>query len=231
MAATPLAIAGPASGRPTSPMPPGARLAARHDLDLDLRHLVHAHDRVVVEVRFLDRAALDRDPLLERVADAENHRAFDLRGDVLRVHRDAGVDRAPHLVHLDLAGALVERHLRDLGDVAVPVVREERIGDAERPAVPLLAPARHLGDFLNDLVGIGVAQHRQPVLDRIFAGIGRELVDESLDGEHDVAGTDRAPEADIDAAIARGHSRAAGSGSGRSAGGRRSQQHRSRSSP
>src|SRR5262249_14653322 len=44
----------------------GWMVVGRHHLDEHLRHLVQARHVIVVEVRLLDRAVIDRDPLEER---------------------------------------------------------------------------------------------------------------------------------------------------------------------
>ena len=94
-------------------------VVGRDHLDMHLRHLVHARHAVVVEVRLLDGAVLDGDAFGQRQAEAVDDAAFGLRDDIVRLHRDAAVDRAPEVVHLDLAARAVERNFGDAGDLRV----------------------------------------------------------------------------------------------------------------
>ncbi len=63
-----------------SPTPPDL-LRARHDVHLDLRHLVHAQHRVVVEVRLLHAPVLEGELAVQRRAEAEGDAGLDLRRD------------------------------------------------------------------------------------------------------------------------------------------------------
>jgi len=70
-----------------------ARLLLAVDNDhLDLRHLVHAQDRVIVEIGLLDPAVLDGDPAIERGADAVHQSTLDLLADDVRIDRDPAID-------------------------------------------------------------------------------------------------------------------------------------------
>jgi hypothetical protein len=77
------------------------------------------------------------------MSQAPHDAAFGLRRQVSRLHRDAGVDRSPEIVHLDLAAGAIDR---DFGDA-----RGERIGlfvegDAEGGPVALALPIGHFSD-------------------------------------------------------------------------------------
>ena len=95
----------------------GRMVVGRDHLDMHDRHLVHARHAVVVEVRLLDHAVLDVDALDQGHAQPIDDAALGLRHHVIRLHRDAAVDGAPELMHLDLSAAAVDRHLGDAGDL------------------------------------------------------------------------------------------------------------------
>src|SRR5690606_12996554 len=81
-----------------------ARWRIGRDLvSLDLRHFVHAHEAVVVEVALLHAPGLDVDLAPERRGEAEKYRALDLRGDDARIDGPAAVECADDLLDLDLA--------------------------------------------------------------------------------------------------------------------------------
>ena len=100
-----LATAGAIDGAPGSPTPVGGS-ARRHDMHLDRRHLVDAQRRVVVEVRLLDDAVLERDRAVQRGGQAEADAAFHLRADDVGVDRDAAIDGADDAVDAEAAVAL-----------------------------------------------------------------------------------------------------------------------------
>src|SRR4051812_34320684 len=79
-----------------------------YHLDVHRRHLVHAWDAIVVEIRLLHHAVLDRDPLAQRNADAIDDAAFGLCHDIVRLHRNAAVDGAPEIVQVDLPTDAIE---------------------------------------------------------------------------------------------------------------------------
>src|SRR6266850_49074 len=143
----------------------GGFLGGRDDVHLDLRHLVHAHHRVVVEVRLLDHTVLEgngaRQRRREAIADARLH----LHSDDVRVYCDAAIDRADHA--LDVHPVLAARELDDL--------RHERIkrlmdGDPPRPVFrQRLAPARLLGgQFQYPQVARMLVQQITPQRERIL---------------------------------------------------------------
>src|SRR5262249_58227848 len=89
----------------------GWRVAGRDRLPLDVGNLRHPRRLVVGEIRLLHAAVLDDDLLAQHVAEAVDDAALGLRGDVARLHRDAGVDRHPDIVDLDPARCAVDRDL------------------------------------------------------------------------------------------------------------------------
>src|SRR5262249_56928635 len=76
-------------------------------------HLVHPEHLVVVEVRLHERAVGHGPALLERVADAEEQRALDLRTGAVGIHDDAAVHRAHDLFDLNLAARRIDARLDD----------------------------------------------------------------------------------------------------------------------
>src|SRR5690348_16937089 len=71
------------------------------------RHVAVARYNVVIEVGLLDRAILDTDALSQRQPDAVDDTALGLSDDVVRLYRNAAIDRAPDVVQLDLASAAI----------------------------------------------------------------------------------------------------------------------------
>src|SRR5512142_2366037 len=63
-------------GRDTRLAAARRRCLARHDVHLDLRHLVHPEQLIVVEVALLDATRLDGDLALERCRQAEDDAAL-----------------------------------------------------------------------------------------------------------------------------------------------------------
>src|ERR1700704_2108367 len=152
-----------------------------YHLDVHRRHLVHAWDAVVVEIRLFHHAVLDRDALAQRDADAIDDAAFGLRHDIVRLHRNAAVDCAPEIVQLDLPTGAIERHLGDTGDLRARIVD---IGEPERAAVTLAPPLRHLRYALDCFVGARrVLEQLKAERERIDAALARDLVDECLSRE------------------------------------------------
>src|SRR5262245_10733217 len=76
------------------------RLLARHDMHLDLGHLVHAQHLVVVKVRLLHLSVLERDLSVQRRGEAVDDRALDLALHDVGVDGHAAVDRGHHAVDL-----------------------------------------------------------------------------------------------------------------------------------
>ena len=92
---------------------------------LDHRRLCDPQQRVVVEVRLLDAALVERDLVVHarhRVDGATLH----LRPDLIGIDRDPAVDRTDELVDADIA---LRRH-RHLGDVRGVAAVRERHGNA-----------------------------------------------------------------------------------------------------
>ena len=95
-------------------------------------------------------------------------------------------------MHLDLAA--LDRHLGHLGEVGAVALHHR---DAQLvPGRQRFAPARFLDRQLQHTQILRLlGQQRAPVVDRVFAGGGRQLIDERLVGERIDAVRDRAPEA------------------------------------
>src|SRR5262249_31080710 len=91
------------------------RIVGRDDLHLDVGHVRHAGDLIVRVVRLQHATILDDDLLAQHVAEAVDDRALGLRRDIARLYSNPSVDRAPHVVHLDLAARAVDRHFGDTG--------------------------------------------------------------------------------------------------------------------
>ena len=86
-------------GSPTPPQKP----PDGDDDRLDRRHLVHAQHAIRVEVRLLDAAVLHRALAVERRRQSVGERAFDLRFDLLRIDRVAGIGRRDDAMDLEHA--------------------------------------------------------------------------------------------------------------------------------
>src|ERR1035437_2580651 len=96
---------------------PGWRVVGLAPIDFDLRHLPHAHQRVVMEVRLLDLAILQRD-FLRQVAHAFHDAA--LRHALSRVGVDdlaTYIPSSPDLMHRDLV-LRINAHVGNFGEVA-----------------------------------------------------------------------------------------------------------------
>src|ERR1039458_5566369 len=97
---------------------PARRLIARHDVHLDLRHLIHAEHLVIVEIPLLHAPLIDCDFAFERGRQPENDCALHLRLNRQRIHRPPAIHRANHVMHLHLAAFLVHRDFGHLRHVA-----------------------------------------------------------------------------------------------------------------
>jgi hypothetical protein len=101
----------PRRSRSAPPAPPPRWSARRrrprsrrgHQHGLHLRHVPHLHHRVGAEVVLLDAAVLQRALAEQRRRQAVGERAFDLRLDLLRVDRVAGIGGGDDAVDLQLA--------------------------------------------------------------------------------------------------------------------------------
>src|SRR5580765_190059 len=166
-------------------------------MHLDRRSLIHSQDAVVVKVRLLDPAILERHFTPQRGADAVHDAALDLRLDDLGVDDLAAVHRAYDPVHayISRAGHFDFGYLRQ---VAAPAAVEK--GNAT-PAAPWqwLAPSALLGREVQHGQGARrLAQHGTAERHRILRRRGGELVDEALDDEIIVGDAHAAPEAGIE---------------------------------
>src|SRR5262249_43553139 len=153
--------------------------------------------RVVVEVRLLDGAVLDRDAPLERRGQAEYDRAFDLRLHLVRIHDRAAVDRRDDAIYLD--HMILDGDFGDFGNN-----RAERLvhRDTLENTRMLSAPAGFLrGEIEHRQVARTVSQQPTPELIRIFFTGVRELVDEPFDDERILRVTDAAPEPERHAGV------------------------------
>src|SRR2546430_420304 len=173
-------------------------LRARHDMHLDLRHFAHAQHPVVVEVRLLHAAVLERDLAVQRRGEAVYDRALDLALDDVRVHRHAAIHRGDDPVHLRRA----VRTDRDLRDLRAPAAEGKYHRDAAvNPGGKRLAPARFFGGELERALAARLlAEERTSELERILARRVRKLVDEAFEKETVLRVPDRAPEPHLDAA-------------------------------
>src|SRR6267143_880792 len=171
---------------------------ARHDVHLDLRHFAHSQHPVVVEVRLLDAAVLERDLAVEGRGEAVHDGALDLAPDDIGVYRHAAVNRGDHAVHLRRA---VRAH-RDLRDLRAPAAEGKHYGEAAVHASgQRLTPARFFrGELERASAARLLAEEGAPELVRILARRVRELVDEALQKETVLRVPDRAPEPDLEAA-------------------------------
>src|SRR5712691_73610 len=171
---------------------------ARHDVHLDLRHFAHAQHPVVVEVRLLHPAVLERDLAVEGCGEAIDDCAFDLAPDDVRVHGHAAVHRCHDAMYLWRS---VGTH-RDLRDLRAPAAEGKHYGDAAVNAGgQRLAPARFFsGELERAPASRLLAEEGAPELVRILARRVRELVDEAFKKETVLRVPDRAPEPDLEAA-------------------------------
>ena len=118
------------------------------------RHLPHAYDRVGVVVALLDYPVLRRDLAMQRQAHAEDTGAFHLCDHAVRVHDEAGINREPQFLDVQLA-LPVDAYL---GDRAHGAQERAVHRDTEAMAVRQVpAPAGHRRHFLdNRLVTRGI---------------------------------------------------------------------------
>ena len=95
-------------------------------MHVDHRHLVDAEHRVVVEVRLLHPAAIDRDPAIEGRRERIHCAALHLRPHLLGIDREARIDGGDEPVDAD--GAVGRhRHLGHRGGIAA-------VGEHDRDA-------------------------------------------------------------------------------------------------
>jgi hypothetical protein len=153
-----------------------------------LGDIPHARHQVIVEVRLLDGAVLEGDPLAEGKPQAIDDRALGLGHDVVRLDGDARIDGAPEVVDADHAPRTVDRDLGHAGHHRVRVVDER---EAQAPAGARASVVRHLDhrpddglparrvleELQSELHGIDAS----PVGDLVEEGLGRELVGHEAD--------------------------------------------------
>jgi len=96
---------------------------ARHDVDLDLRHLVQAQHVVPIEVALLHSAALNGELRFHHGAETEADPAFHLGADHVRVDRDAAIDGADDAFDLRLAVAVAAEATAPLVPLGEHVLR------------------------------------------------------------------------------------------------------------
>src|SRR4051794_25308518 len=126
------------------------------ELAHDLRHVGDGRHAIRVERRRQDAAVLriEQPHLAERVADALDDPALDLRARAERVDDPADIVRCVHTLDLDLAGLDVDRYLDD-----VDAEREHAHPGRVRPARALAEDLRvleHLDELLDRRVEIAV---------------------------------------------------------------------------
>src|SRR6202035_4422115 len=162
-------------------------------------HVGHARDLVIAVVRLQHAAVLDGDLFAQHRAQRIDNAALGLRGEIARLHGDAGIERSPEVEHLDLAGLAIER---DLGDAGGQRVVLHHGADTERGAVALARPVRHLGNRAQEMLHARYAfRELEAERHRILAEILGDVVDKTLDGEGVVAVADAAPRRQPRAAV------------------------------
>src|SRR5262245_39007499 len=122
-------------------------------MHLDWRYLIDAQDPIVMEVRLLDAAILDRDLAIECTGETEDDAALHLCADDVGVHCDATIDDAPNMRRLDRS-LVVYGDLHDLCDEAA-----ESSAQCDAAALTrrqLLAPSGLFGSHLQDAPGARV---------------------------------------------------------------------------
>ena len=170
----------------------GRGLRARHDVDLDLRHLVDPQHRVVVEVALLHAPVLERD--LRRTARPSRPKTMApsiWAWIVVRVDGAAAVDGADDAMDADRPSCD-----RDLGHLRARSCRTSVDRDAARRGpraggVPS-RPSRRRARARPGSAG-GPPSSSAAELERVLAGRVRQLVDEALDDEGRMGVADRAP--------------------------------------
>src|SRR5439155_2348445 len=155
-----------------------ARPVEQHDVDL--RHLVEAHDRIVGPRARRHARAIEAHRLLERPARGLDDAALDLVDDAVGIHDLAGVHRGHDARDPHATAAAIDADVGDeravAGEILVPGERDA----AAAPAAAFRAwlPAGSLRRRLEHGAGARIAQVAQPEFDGVGAGGGRQLIDE-----------------------------------------------------
>jgi len=108
-----LVTAGGSADVPGSPIP-AARFSADHDVNVNLRHLVHRKSLVAVEIGLLDAPVLHRDLAMKRRRKTIDDGALDLRLDRVWIDGDPAIDSAHDAFNADFTH-FRDIDLRDLG--------------------------------------------------------------------------------------------------------------------
>ena len=82
-----------------------------NNIHMHRRNVAVPRDNVVIEVRLLDRAVLDADPLGQCETDAIDNAALGLSDHIIRLYRHTTIDGTPDIAQFDLSGPPVERDL------------------------------------------------------------------------------------------------------------------------
>src|SRR5262249_57682853 len=96
-------------------------LGARHDVDLDLRHLRDAEGRVIAEASLDDPSLLESDRAFQRVSQPPCDAALDLALDPERIDGDAAVRRGHDAVDANVS-ARPDRHLGHVREGGAAVI-------------------------------------------------------------------------------------------------------------
>src|SRR5262245_30265531 len=170
---------------------PARRLPAFHEVDIDLRHLVDAQHAIVVEIRLLNAALVQRDFAIQCGRQTENHAALDLRDDRVRINDEAAIHSERHLAYVDLAVG-VHLCLNDGGDRRIEGrLHADAPADAQRQRLAPVGLFRY--EVQHALEARRLSEHIASKRDRILAHLVRQLIHEAFDGEHVVVRADAAP--------------------------------------
>ena len=168
------------------------RLGRRHDVHLDLRHLVHTQHPIAVEVALFHATVFDCDGPVKRRTETETDAALHLGGDDIRIDGRSTINGAHYAVDPE-SSRWIDGDFRHLCDE-----RLESLGDGN-PTPPALGkravgPAGLLGRQLEDASQARMMlEELASIRERVLAGSVRHLVDERLDGEGRVRAADHAP--------------------------------------
>src|SRR3984957_13606099 len=99
-------------------------VVGRDDFDVNVRHIVHSRDPVVVEIGLFDRTVPNADFLGQSQTKSEHDATLHLLDNVAGLHRDAAVNGGPKIVNLDPAGGAVNRNFRHAAEKRIVIVGE-----------------------------------------------------------------------------------------------------------